>query len=107
MIISSLIIFGGFGLEKFYGTITLESWVMGWLFSIILIIGSRLVAHAYFSTALGESRVIIYGAGSAGIQLATALKISQEMHPIAFIDKDKSLQNSYTKFSFVLSEIEQ
>ena len=95
MIISSLIIFGGFGLEKFHGTINLESWVMGWLFSIILIIGSRLVAHAYFSPTLGESRVIIYGAGSAGIQLATALKVSHEMHPIAFIDKDKSLHNSY------------
>ena len=92
---SSLIIFGGFGFEEFYGEVALNTWIMGWLFSVILIVGSRLMAHAYFSEAIAESRVIIYGAGSAGIQLATALKISQEMHPIAFIDKDKTLHNSY------------
>ena len=95
MTLSSLIIFGGFGFKEFYGEVTLSTWIMGWLFSVVLIVGSRLMAHAYFSEAIAESRVIIYGAGSAGIQLATALKISQEMHPIAFIDKDKTLHNSY------------
>jgi FlaA1/EpsC-like NDP-sugar epimerase len=95
MILSSLIIFGGFGFKEFYGAVALDSWIMGWLFSVILIIGSRLMAHAYFSEAIVDSRVIIYGAGSAGIQLATALKVSQEMQPIAFVDKDKSLHNSY------------
>ena len=95
MILSSLIIFGGFGFKEFYGAVALDSWIMGWLFSVILIIGSRLMAHAYFSETIVDSRVIIYGAGSAGIQLATALKVSQEMQPIAFVDKDKSLHNSY------------
>ena len=95
MILSSLIIFGGFGFKEFYGAVALDSWIMGWLFSVILIIGSRLMAHAYFSEAVVDSRVIIYGAGSAGIQLATALKVSQEMQPIAFVDRDKSLHNSY------------
>ena len=95
MILSSLIIFGGFGFKDFYGAVSLDSWIMGWLFSVILIIGSRLMAHAYFSEAVVDSRVIIYGAGSAGIQLATALKVSQEMQPIAFVDRDKSLHNSY------------
>ena len=95
MILSSLIIFGGFGFKDFYGAVSLDSWIMGWLFSVILIIGSRLMAHAYFSETIVDSRVIIYGAGSAGIQLATALKVSQEMQPIAFVDKDKSLHNSY------------
>ena len=95
MTLSSLIIFSRLGFEEFYATITLSSWITGWLFSVILIVGSRLVAHTYFSGARVESRVIIYGAGSAGIQLATALKISQEMQPIAFIDKEKSLHDSY------------
>ena len=76
MTLSSLIIFGGFGFKEFYGEVTLSTWIMGWLFSVVLIVGSRLMAHAYFSEAIAESRVIIYGAGSAGIQLATALKIS-------------------------------
>ena len=95
MILSSLIIFGGFGFKEFYGAVSLDSWIMGWLFSVILIIGSRLMAHVYFSEVIVDSRVIIYGAGSAGIQLATALKVSQEMQPIAFVDRDKSLHNSY------------
>jgi len=95
MILSSLIIFGGFGFKEFYGAVSLDSWIMGWLFSVILIIGSRLMAHVYFSEVIVDSRVIIYGAGSAGIQLATALKVSQEMQPVAFVDKDKSLHNSY------------
>ena len=95
MVLSSLIIFGGFGFREFYGAVSLDSWIMGWLFSVILIAGSRLMAQAYFSESQIESRVIIYGAGSAGIQLATALKVSAEMQPIAFIDKDKSLHNSY------------
>ncbi len=40
-------------------------------------------------------KVVIYGAGSAGIQLASALRVSKEFEPIAFVDKDKSLQGSF------------
>ena len=94
-IISTFIIFN----QSFFGaistTLSLEAWIMGWLFSIILIVGSRILGNVYFSDSKIESRVVIYGAGSAGIQLASALKVSQEMHPIAFLDKDESLQNSY------------
>lgn len=40
-----------------------------------------------------RKNVVIYGAGSAGIQLATALSYGSEYNPIAFIDDDKSLKN--------------
>jgi len=48
-----------------------------------------------FTDSFSASNVIIYGAGSAGIQLATALRYSREMTPIAFVDEDKSLQGNY------------
>ena len=55
----------------------------------------RLTAHFYLSDRVSEKRVVIYGAGSAGIQLASALKVSKEMQPIAFIDSSPPLQETY------------
>ena len=94
-IISTFIVFNQSFLGGYLSSLSLATWIMGWLFSIILITASRILAHVYFTEVIIESRVLIYGAGSAGIQLASALKVSQEMHPIAFIDHDKSLHNSY------------
>lgn len=39
----------------------------------------------------GKKNVLIYGAGSAGIQLASALEHGREMKPVAFIDDDNLL----------------
>ena len=39
--------------------------------------------------------MIIYGAGAAGIQLASALRVSSEMEPVAFVDNDKSLHGTF------------
>jgi len=94
-IITTFIVFNESFLGGFLSSLSLATWIMGWLFSIILITASRILAHVYFTEVIIESRVVIYGAGSAGIQLASALKVSQEMHPIAFIDQDKKLHNSY------------
>lgn len=69
-------------------------WITGLLFSQIFVSASRLFATFIF-TKPSEKRVVIYGAGSAGIQLASALKVSSEMQPIAFIDRKKSLQNTF------------
>lgn len=38
--------------------------------------------------------VIIYGAGSSGMQLAAALKMSRQLRPVAFIDDDPVLANN-------------
>ena len=43
---------------------------------------------------MSSSKVLIYGAGSAGIQLANALKYSRELKPVAFIDEEKDLQGT-------------
>jgi len=68
---------------------------MHWLLVLVLIVSSRMIAVWIFSDIPSASNVIIYGAGSAGLQLATALRVSREMNPIGFIDGDKSLQGSY------------
>lgn len=76
-----------------------------WWLSIFILGGLRLVLREYF---LGEwletvahipftkhstnlPRVAIYGAGSAGNQLATALRMGKSMRPVAFIDDDDTI----------------
>ena len=75
--------------------ISYTGWTVGILISLVLIIGSRIFANFLFSLVRSSKRVLIYGAGSAGIQLAAALRSSSEMRPIAFIDADKSLHNTF------------
>ncbi len=76
-------------------TITLTGWALGVLMTFFLVIGSRLWAYYLFSDDNSEKRVVIYGAGSAGIQLAGALRVSSEMQPVAFIDRDSSLHDTF------------
>ena len=71
--------------------ISFEGWLVGFITFSFLIVSSRLTAHFYLSDRVSEKRVVIYGAGSAGIQLASALRVSKEMQPIAFIDSNSSL----------------
>ena len=75
--------------------ISFEGWLVGFITFSFLIITSRLTAHYYLLDRVSEKRVVIYGAGSAGIQLASALRVSKEMQPIAFIDSDSSLHGTY------------
>ena len=72
-----------------------KTWIISWLLGVILIIGSRFAANSFFKENKPESKVVIYGAGSAGIQLAEALRVSKEMQPVAFIDKNPALHDTY------------
>ena len=74
--------------------ISIEGWIVFGLSTVCLVVGSRLFANYYFSDNISEKRVIIYGAGSAGMQLARALRVSKEMQPVAFIDQNPSLHNT-------------
>lgn len=70
---------------------------------LFLLVGaSRAVARFWlgggYAAILGSSvrrRVLIYGAGSAGRQLAGGLASSQEMHVVAFVDDDTALHGHY------------
>ena len=66
--------------------ITSLGWFVGLTTTTIMVIGSRLIANSILTDKNYANRVIIYGAGSAGIQIASVLKVSREMNPIAFID---------------------
>ncbi len=72
----------------------LPFWILSLFTSFIFTIGLRLIAYVFFSNKKSDKRIIIYGAGSAGIQLAEALKVSKEMQPIAFLDKNIKLHNT-------------
>ena len=73
--------------------------LINWILAMLLIGGSRIVGRWYFSerksridsVSNDRKNILVYGAGSAGIQLATALSYSLELNPIAFIDDDPSL----------------
>jgi len=72
--------------------------IINWLVTLTLIILSRLAANwilykiNYFKTT--ARRVIIYGGGDAGVQLASGLINSKEYYPVAIIDDSKQLQNT-------------
>lgn len=82
-----------------------------WLLSLLLVGGLRLLMRQYFwgdwyglsqnfpfINARNEHlpRIAIYGAGTAGNQLAMALRSSISMRPMAFIDDDEHLHNRMT-----------
>jgi UDP-N-acetylglucosamine 4,6-dehydratase len=94
----------------FWGVLVLLSGIQGiprsviiinWILGTLLIGGTRVIGRWWFSDNKsrkylqnGSSKnVLVYGAGSAGVQLATALSFSNELNPVAFIDDDPSLNN--------------
>ncbi len=70
------------------------------LLTLIAIGASRVIARRWLSNALNHNvferprkRAVIYGAGSAGVQLALALSQSREILPVAFVDDDSKLRH--------------
>ena len=80
--------------------------IINWFIALMFVGGSRMIARWWLSginpirrinsltaSAGGRKNVVIYGAGSAGIQLASALSFGSDYRPIAFIDDDVLLKN--------------
>ena len=67
-----------------------------WLFSLLFIGGSRLFVrgfiHTYSRRKLNKQPVVVYGAGSAGAELAKAIQSGWEYDPVAFLDDDLEKQ---------------
>jgi FlaA1/EpsC-like NDP-sugar epimerase len=60
-------------------------------------VAGRFIARGYFIHMMGPlegPRVAIYGAGDAGIQLASALRLVPDYAPVAFIDDSRDLQGA-------------
>ena len=77
--------------------------IINWLLAIIVICGSRVIAKVLLNYQFisntnnrdsGKNKVLIYGAGSAGVQLSSALNNSSEFNPVGFIDDKRDLQGS-------------
>lgn len=77
-------------------TLPLGVFPIYWAFALIYVGGSRFIVRGLvnFRGSIGRQRVAIYGAGSPGVQLATALNRSGRYQPVAFIDENRSLQGS-------------
>lgn len=71
------------------------------LVALVYVGGSRLLVRHYYHWLLryhlDKKAVLIYGAGGAGVQLATALSDGREYYPLGFIDDDKTLWQSTIK----------
>lgn len=78
-----------------------------YVFAALLLVGfPRLIIRnlVQISDVMQGEKVIIYGAGVSGSQLAAALQLSPDYQPVAFIDDNKKLHNSSVRglniFSF-------
>ena len=70
--------------------------LINWLLVLVVIAGSRLLFRWILSEEnRNNSNILIYGAGSAGRQLSTALNGSREYNPVAFIDDANELCNNF------------
>ena len=70
--------------------------LINWVLSLLAIGGLRIVARALLSgkTNNDKKRVLVYGAGDAGIQLVSALEHSSEYYPVGLIDDSLELQGN-------------
>lgn len=70
--------------------------VIFWLLTLLYVSGSRFFVRAYFARLSRQLHdtvsVIIYGAGSKGVELARVLQQQGDYTPIALLDDDKALQ---------------
>ena len=70
--------------------------LINWMLSLLAIGGLRIVARAAFGGRdnNNKKRVLVYGAGDAGVQLVSALEHSGEYRPVGLIDDSKELQGN-------------
>ena len=69
--------------------------VVIWAGTLIWISASRLVARMLLRGSRNRAdRVIIYGAGEAGVRLARSLTADQEFFPVCFVDDNKGIWGS-------------
>ncbi len=86
-------------LATFTHAIHLSRGVFGiyWLGAILYVVASRFLARGYLlrtNDRRNAIRVAIYGAGHAGMQLATALRAGHEYLPVALVDDRRELHGA-------------
>ncbi|QDQ25714.1 polysaccharide biosynthesis protein [Chitinimonas arctica] len=75
---------------------TLAAFPIFWCLCVSYVCASRYMVRALLRSAVNprnhRRKILIYGAGDAGRQLAVALRAGTEFDPVAFMDDDKSKQ---------------
>lgn len=70
--------------------------VIFWLITLVYVAGTRFLVRAYFQWLTNKDHaqdpVIIYGAGTSGVELSRMLRQQGQYAPIAFLDDDKRAQ---------------
>lgn len=75
--------------------VPIEVFVIYWALALLYVGGSRFAVRGFIhSRPLSGQRVVIYGAGAAGAQLASMLTISGRYFPVGFVDDNPSLHRS-------------
>ena len=80
--------------------------LINWILSLLIIVGFRVVARGWLSDrdVDNKKRVLVYGAGDAGVQLVSALEQSSEYLSVGFVDDDRSLQGRQIRGLTIFSE---
>lgn len=68
-----------------------------YVFTTLILVGLPRLAFRNIVQALtpkGHIKVIVYGAGETGVNLAAQLQLGSEFHPVAFVDDSKIMQGS-------------
>jgi FlaA1/EpsC-like NDP-sugar epimerase len=66
-----------------------SAYIIYFLIAMLYVWGSRTLARQLLDWVAGpKARVVIYGAGESGVNLALALRRNRDFQPIAFVDED-------------------
>jgi FlaA1/EpsC-like NDP-sugar epimerase len=72
-----------------------SAFVIYWALALLYVGGSRHLVRLALQVSNGANeRVVIYGAGEAGVRLAMAIKGGKEFKPVAFVDDNRALHGS-------------
>jgi len=90
------------------GSVYISIVFINWVLSLLVIAGLRIITRWLMVKNANNNckKVLIYGAGNAGIQLASALEHSFEYNPVGFIDDAKELQGKFIRGLNVYSIID-
>jgi len=75
--------------------VPIAAFVIYWALALLYVGGSRQLVRLALQASNGANeRVVIYGAGEAGVRLAMAIKGGKDFKPVAFVDDNRALHGS-------------
>ncbi|MGX9356001.1 polysaccharide biosynthesis protein [Roseobacteraceae bacterium S113] len=98
-IVSIMAALAGMGVNSVIGaSVSAHVFVIVAMAYVLFSVTARLVLKelviSVYTQNNGSTRVLVYGAGRTGQQLATALSTDDEIRPVAFVDDDRALHGA-------------